>query len=276
MVRSTTAGCTAAFTVLLWLLAFPAVALTLVPSEVSPEEGLEIAVGEADAIVEGFVTGFLDTFIVTRRERSARYGRPETWIRVRVISKFKGPIGIGPGSFIQALVWPHGEDRFQSNRTRLVFLRRNEPGRFLKGIVPSSVPWVLSTDSRDVGTDRRRIENIVADQSRETLLREADMVVVARPSGEGRRCRQPEEGTCLTLAVDSVLAGRSPSRSIPISVRGFGIPPVPAIYFLRRSSSGRHVVVGKTAGRLEPPTYPPVDWYSRNAEIIRRQWHRLH
>ena len=110
MVRSTECpgGAAAVSAVLGLLFALPAAALTLAPSEVGPEEQLEIAVGEADAIVEGFVTGFLDTFIVTQPQASARVGRSETWIQVKVISKLKGPIGIGPGSFIQALVWPHG------------------------------------------------------------------------------------------------------------------------------------------------------------------------
>lgn len=227
-------GYAATITLLLGLLlAFP-VAAARAPSEVRSEEGLEIAVGAADAVVEGFVTGILDTFFVTRREGSSRGGHPETWLQVSVVSKLKGPIGIGPGAFIHALVGPEGEDlgwTRQQEHTRLFLLLRNDPGRFHPGLVSAWVPWVLTSDTRDARTHRKSVERFVAGQSRESILREADVVVVARPSGKERRCRPPDQGICLTLAVDSVLAGRSPSRSIPISIRGFGIPPY------RRSTS---------------------------------------
>ena len=279
LVRSAACPGIAGATLLLGLLlAFPVVAVRG-PSEVGPEEELEIVVGAVDAVVEGFVTGVLDTFIVTRREGALRGGHPETWLHVSIVSKLKGPIGIGPGAVIHALVGPEGEDlgwTRQQHHARLFFLRRNDPGRFHPGLVSASVPWVLSNDTRDAETFRQRIARIVHGQSRESLLREADVVVVAHPSGEERRCRAPEKGTCLTLAVDSVLAGRSPRASIITIARGFGIPHVPAIYFLRESASGHFVLAGKTAGLLVPPTFPPEDWYSRNAETIRRQWHRLH
>src|SRR5688572_27837839 len=129
-------GRAAVVTVLLGLLLASPVVAVRAPSEVGAEKELAIAVGAADAVVEGFVTGILDTFIVTRREGSSRGGRPETWLRVSVVSKLKGPIGIGPGAFIQALVGPEGEDlgwTRQQDHPRLFFLLRNEPGRFHPG-----------------------------------------------------------------------------------------------------------------------------------------------
>jgi hypothetical protein len=242
--------------------------------DLTEQEVLEIAVGRADAIVEGFVAGPWDTSFATRPGAL----RNETWIDVRVQTKLKGSLSLGPGSRLRVLV--HEDDRAQLIASRgrtdpgLLFLFRNDPGRLPAGMIDSNLPWVLTDPVIWLKSDRGErtlIQELVRQQSLESLVRRADLVIVGRAGDDEAPCAGPHGATCLSIMVDSVLVGRFAGPQVPVTVQGFGISPGPAIYFLERSRSRRFELVAKTGGILEPGVgVKRPEWFSSTTRIIRR------
>jgi hypothetical protein len=211
----------------------------------SPRQWLEFDLSGADAVGIGRLVAVRDTVVDVSPVDSS--GIPVRSLTLRVAKWLKG--GNGEATIRVGISLADFNRSFEpQSQPALFMLRRYSSGWGLcDGPDPGGAGLRSLADS-EVAATQRTVTRILEDQSVDSLLTRADVVVVGRWSFS-RFCATGSKRRCVVVAVDSVLAGTVSTDSLCVFMPFLAYaPPGQGLYVLRASPEGYHETIGYLAG----------------------------
>ena len=250
----------------------PATALEWLPPQepLSPRQWLEFDLSGADAVGIGQVVAVHDTIVDVDPVDGS--GIPVRSLTLGVTRWLKGgdsraTIRVGTSIANENRVFE------PQSQPALFMLRKYSTGWGLcDGPDPGGAGLRFLADSEFAATERT-VSQILKDQSVDSLLIRADLVVVGR-STSSRPCTTGSKRRCVVVAVDSVLAGVSTDSLCVFMPFLAYAPRGQGLYVLRASPEGYYETIGYLAGSQAVMDGRTERW-GIPLETVRQRLHHL-